>query len=79
MNRTSRRRERRVPSGISLLPSVWERVDKLAESQEKSRSQVVEEVLSLHLPCAANSQEADADSQDMGGQPVAVVQGRLGR
>ena len=62
MARKTKPENRREGRGISLLPALWARIDRLAEAQEKSRSEVVEEVLSLHLP------EMDAWRR-MGGRP----------
>lgn len=44
--------------GIGLRPSLWERIDRFAAEQRKSRNQVIEEVLSLHIPAASDSSKS---------------------
>ena len=38
--------------GIGLRPSLWQRIDAFADAQGKSRNQVIEEILNLHIPAA---------------------------
>jgi len=56
-------RERKVPGGIALRPSLWARVDALAEAHGKSRNQVMEETLSLHLPIANDLRKSQAETR----------------
>ena len=53
------KRQPKVPGGIALRPTLWERIDRLAEAQDKSRNQVMEEVLSLHLPVDHDFRKGD--------------------
>lgn len=53
-----RRTERRLGRGVSLLPSLWERVERVADIQGKSCSEVIEDVIVLHLPPLAERGEA---------------------
>lgn len=50
--------------GIGLRPSLWRRIDAFAEVQGKSRNQVIEEVLSLHVPVPGDSRKSQTDSQN---------------
>ena len=63
MVRKQGRRERKVPAGVALPPSLWERIDQVADAQQKTRSEVVCEVLSLHVPVLRESHESYAHSQ----------------
>lgn len=63
MARKTKPENRREGRGISLLPALWARIDRLAEAQEKSRSEIVEEVLSLHLPAVVNFRKSDENTQ----------------
>ena len=36
--------------GIGLRPSLWQRIDAFANRQGKSRNQVIEDILTLHIP-----------------------------
>lgn len=47
--------EPKKPIGIGLRPSLWERIDRYAKAQGKSRNMVIEEVLSLHIPVIDDS------------------------
>lgn len=52
--------------GVGLRPSLWERIDRFAAAQGKSRAQVIEEVLSLHIPVVPafrNSGEKKRDAE----------------
>ena len=40
--------------GIGLRPSLWARIDAYAADQRKSRNQVIEDVLTAHVPCVAD-------------------------
>lgn len=57
-------RELKKPGGIALRPSLWARIDELADAQDKSRNQVMEEVLSLHLPSLAGSRNSHEDTRE---------------
>lgn len=50
--------------GIGLRPSLWERIDRFAAHQKKSRNQVIEEVLTLHVPVVADSSKTDPNPRD---------------
>lgn len=63
MARKNSQQGRRTGKGISLLPAIWARIDRLAAAQDKSRSEVVEEVLSLHLPVIADLRKTEDNSQ----------------
>lgn len=51
------KRERKQAGGIALRPDLWRRIERVADEQEKSRNQVMEEVLSLHVPAVPDSQK----------------------
>lgn len=38
------------PRGVALRPELWQRLDALAIEQRRSRNQVIEMCLELHLP-----------------------------
>lgn len=59
-----RPREKKVASGIALKPSLWARIDGLAILHEKSRNQVMEEILSIHVPSAVEINKLVAELQD---------------
>lgn len=58
------RREKKKPGGIALKPSLWARIDRLAEAQDKSRNEVMEEVLSLHVPHVGDFNKSKTDESD---------------
>lgn len=60
-------KQRKQPGGIALKPALWERIERLAAEQGKSKNEVMEAVLELHLPAVAsfgNSREHALDAED---------------
>lgn len=51
--------EAKKPIGIGLRPSLWERIDRYAADQRKSRNQVIEDVLTAHIPCVADFRKSE--------------------
>lgn len=43
-------KERKQPGGIALKPTLWERIERVAAAQGKSKNEVMEAVLDLHVP-----------------------------
>lgn len=52
--------------GVGLRPSLWERIDAYAAAQRKSRNQVIEDVLSAHIPCVADFTKTHEYSPETG-------------
>lgn len=48
--------------GVGLRPSLWNRIDRYAETQGKSRAQVIEEVLAAHIPVVRDLRETEVES-----------------
>ena len=61
-------KERKKPGGIALRPALWRRIEALAERQGKSKNEVMEEVLSLHLPVAQDFEILREDSRNIEGR-----------
>lgn len=57
------KRENKEPRGVGLSPSVWARIEAVAENQEKSLSQVIEDVLTLHLPVVRDFRKSEQEPQ----------------
>ncbi len=55
--------EAKRPIGIGLRPSLWERIDRWAEAQGKSRNQVVEEILAAHIPVLPDFRKSGVEPQ----------------
>ena len=36
--------------GIALRPALWQRIERLADAQDKSKNEVMEAVLEMYLP-----------------------------
>lgn len=64
MMKRRRQRERKHPGGIALKPSLWELIDRIADAQDKSRNQVMEEVLSLHVPALSDSTNLSSKTEE---------------
>jgi hypothetical protein len=63
MERKTTTREKKMPGGIALKPSLWRRIEQIAEADGKSKNEVMEEVLSAHVP---HNQVADIELKDIG-------------
>lgn len=50
--------------GVGLRPSLWERIDRWAEYQGKSRAMVIEEILTAHVPLVPDFRKAGETSHD---------------
>lgn len=61
MESTKASKQHKKPGGIALRPALWERIRRLAELQDKSANQVMEECLSLHLPPVADFRKSEQD------------------
>jgi hypothetical protein len=59
-------KEPKVSGGIALRPVLWERIRRLAERDEKSRNQVMEECLSVHLPHVDDLRKSEHNPQSTG-------------
>lgn len=57
-------RERKQAGGIALRPSLWKRIEAVADAQGKSKNQVMEAVLDLHVPAVSESQKNGATRQN---------------
>jgi metal-responsive CopG/Arc/MetJ family transcriptional regulator len=66
MARKKRQSELRQGKGISLLPTLWARIDRLADAQDKSRSEVVEDVLTAFLPAIDDLRKTQDTTQSVG-------------
>lgn len=52
------KRELKVAGGIALKPSVWARVQELAERESLPRNQVIEQLITIGLSCVGDSRKA---------------------
>lgn len=57
-------KEPKKARGIALRPSLWRRIDAVAERQQKSRNEVMEEVLSLHVPAVDDFRNERVNSRE---------------
>ncbi len=61
-----RKRENKVPRGIALRPPLWERIDTIADAQDKSRNEVIEAVLEAHIPSLPDFRNSHSATQSSG-------------
>lgn len=59
-------KEPKKPGGIALRPSLWKRIDALAEERGVSRNEVMETCLAANLPAPANSYNVQGNSIQTG-------------
>lgn len=59
-------KETKKPGGIALRPSLWKRIDALAEERGTSRNEVMESCLATNLPVPSNSYNERVNSNSIG-------------
>ena len=60
--------------GVGLRPSLWERIDRYAAHQGKSRNQVIEDALNAQIPCVANFQNSEESTRITERQPRSEIE-----
>lgn len=72
MERKSTSRERKMPGGIALKPSLWRRIEMVAEADGKSKNEVMEEVLSAHVPRIQDFRKSQAEPHNDAALPELI-------
>ncbi len=64
MERKPIKRERKMPGGIALKPSLWRRIELVAETRGTSKNEIMEEVLAANVPYVPDFPELIDDRPD---------------